>query len=531
MSELKLGELLEKYPFVSDFFESTGFCIDSSLSLTFSEFLDNISQEELEDKAIDKKEIKNRLDTFIEQMLQFLGDKRENIESLTIFPGHNKSGEKEKFQKLDIFSSQIVSIVGATGSGKSRLLADIEWAAQNDTPTGRTIYINGRKPDPKWRYSTNNKLVAQLSQNMNFVMDLTAREFITMHAESRMIEDIETTVEKILKEANKLAGENFAPETAVTALSGGQSRALMIADTAVLSSSPIVLIDEIENAGIDRKKALDLLVSQDKIVLMATHDPLLALMADRRIVIKNGGIDKIIETTAEEKEVLVQLNSIDEIMQEARKRLRAGMTLEGELKEAKADIVGFRKGETIFNQGDTPRYITMLVEGSVSIGNDSVNGKRSIMGMFSNPGELFGEVFLFLNHNEYVNYAYASSPSKILEIPKEYLTRPGANPSALQSRMLSNMITIFAERTFYLNNRLQVLSCSTLRQKIARFILQNMNERDRVTLKMSREEFADFLNAARPSLSRELMKMQDDGFIKVVRKDLIVKTLEGLNSI
>ena len=313
MSELKLGELLEKYPFVSDFFESTGFCIDSSLSLTFSEFLDNISQEELEDKAIDKKEIKNRLDTFIEQMLQFLGDKRENIESLTIFPGHNKSGEKEKFQKLDIFSSQIVSIVGATGSGKSRLLADIEWAAQNDTPTGRTIYINGRKPDPKWRYSTNNKLVAQLSQNMNFVMDLTAREFITMHAESRMIEDIEATVEKILKEANKLAGENFAP------------------DTAVLSSSPIVLIDEIENAGIDRKKALDLLVSQDKIVLMATHDPLLALMADRRIVIKNGGIDKIIETTAEEKEVLVQLNSIDEIMQEARKRLRAGMTLEGEL--------------------------------------------------------------------------------------------------------------------------------------------------------------------------------------------------------
>ena len=146
-----------------------------------------------------------------------------------------------------------------------------------------------------------------------------------------MVEDIETVVEKILHEANKLAGESFAPETAVTALSGGQSRALMIADTAVLSSSPIVLIDEIENAGIDRKKALDLLISQDKIVLMATHDPLLALMADKRIVIKNGGIDKIIETTAEEKEVLVQLNYIDGIMQESRKRLRAGMTLEGDI--------------------------------------------------------------------------------------------------------------------------------------------------------------------------------------------------------
>ena len=291
MSEMKLKELLEKYPFVVDFFESTGFDISENLDSTFVEILDGFSEEELEEKAIDKEEIKIQLDTFIKQMLQFLGDSKENIESLTIFPGHNKSGEKEKFDKFDIFSSQIVSIVGPTGSGKSRLLADIEWAAQNDTPTGRTIYINGRKPDPKWRYSTNNKLVAQLSQNMNFVMDLTAREFITMHAESRMVENIESIVEKILYEANKLAGENFSPETAVTALSGGQSRALMIADTAVLSSSPIVLIDEIENAG----------------------------------------IDKIIETTSEEKEVLVRLNYIDGIMQESRKRLRAGMTLEGDI--------------------------------------------------------------------------------------------------------------------------------------------------------------------------------------------------------
>ena len=201
------------------------------------------------------------------------------------------------------------------------------------------------------------------------------------------------------------------------------------------------------------------------------------------------------------------------------------------LKEAKADILGFRKGEMIFNQGDKPRYITMLVEGSVSVGNDSVNGKRSILGLFSNPGELFGEVFLFLNHDEYANYACASSPSRILEIPKEYLTRLGDKPSPLQNKMLSNLLTIFAERTYYLNNRLQVLSCSTLKQKIARFILQNMNDRDRVTLKMSREEFADFLNAARPSLSRELMKMQEDGYIKVVRKDLIVKNLEGLKSL
>ena len=222
----------------------------------------------------------------------------------------------------------MIAIVGPTGSGKSRLLADIEWTAQADTPTKRTILINGELPDKKWRFSSNNKLVAQLSQNMNFVMDLSVSEFLELHAKSRMVENIEQTIDKIISEANKLAGEKFRMDTQITALSGGQSRALMIADTAILSSSPIVLIDEIENAGIDRKKALELLISSDKIVLMATHDPMLALLADRRIVINNGGIAEIIETTEKEKQRLVELEEMDKVIQEMRRRLRYGELVE-----------------------------------------------------------------------------------------------------------------------------------------------------------------------------------------------------------
>ena len=162
---------------------------------------------------------------------------------------------------------------------------------------------------------------------MNFVMDLSVKEFLELHAKSRMVEDVEAVTEKIILEANKLAGEKFNLDTAITALSGGQSRALMIADTAILSSSPIVLIDEIENAGIDRKKALELLVSSDKIVLMATHDPTLALIANKRVIIKNGGIAKIIKTSPEEKEILKELDKMDEKIQKMRANLRNGEIL------------------------------------------------------------------------------------------------------------------------------------------------------------------------------------------------------------
>ena len=325
---MKIEELLAKYPFAEAFFSENAIEVTGHENKTFAEFLDKFTEEEVEDMALDKELLKRGLSEYIEQMKAFLGmEEEKGVEVLTILAGNDKSGNPEGFDRLDINKSEIISIVGPTGSGKSRLLADIEWTAQRDTPTKREILINGELPDKKWRFSSNNKLVAQLSQNMNFVMDLSVKEFLELHAKSRMIENIEEVTAKIIAEANNLAGEQFRLDTPVTALSGGQSRALMIADTAILSSSPIVLIDEIENAGIDRKKALDLLVSSDKIVLMATHDPTLALIANKRIIIKNGGIAKIIETSEEEKKILSKLEEMDNVIQKMRTDLRLGKIL------------------------------------------------------------------------------------------------------------------------------------------------------------------------------------------------------------
>jgi ABC-type lipoprotein export system ATPase subunit len=332
MTNISIKKLLEEYPFAAAYFEQNKLTIAGFEDQTFEEYLDHFSEEELEDQAIDKARLLSDLPVYLDQMRQFLGmENNRRVHSLTILPGHDKSGIMEGFKELTVETSQIISIVGPTGSGKSRLLADIEWTAQSDTPTGRSILINGQVPDMKWRYSSNNKLVAQLSQNMNFVMDLTVVDFLRMHAESRMVLDPQSVIDRIIAAANDLAGEKFELSTPVTSLSGGQSRALMIADTAILSSSPIVLIDEIENAGIDRKKALKLLVTSDKIVLMATHDPLLALMADKRIVIKNGGINHVIYTSEEEKQLLKKLEKMDSLIQTARQELRSGNTLSPDL--------------------------------------------------------------------------------------------------------------------------------------------------------------------------------------------------------
>ncbi len=324
LMRMPVTKIIQNYPFSVSFFNDNNLEIDEIGEYTLEEYFNSMDIDEIEDNAIDPEQVMYQLSEFINQMLEFLGKDDDPVKSVTIMPGHDKSGNKEQFSELVIKQGEIISIVGPTGSGKSRLLADIEWVAQNDTPTGRKVLINNDIPEKKWRFSTSDKLVAQLSQNMNFVMDLTVYEFIELHAESRLVSDRETIINRIIEKANELAGEKFNPDTPITSLSGGQSRALMIADTAILSKSPIILIDEIENAGIDRKEALKLLLSEDKIVLMATHDPILALLGNKRIVIRNGGINKIIETTENEREILETLEKMDKTLLAYRNKLRQG---------------------------------------------------------------------------------------------------------------------------------------------------------------------------------------------------------------
>ena len=321
-----IDELLKEYPFLEETFEEN--LIDmSDKTVSLGEALDKINEFDLEDRALTKEQISTLIENYVDQMSEILGLKENIIEKLTLLPGTDKSGNKENFEKLEILKGEILCIVGPTGSGKSRLLADIEWTAQGDTPTKRHILINDENVDTSHRLSSGNKMVAQLSQNMNFIMDLSVYEFLELHAASRMVEDKEEIINRIIENANNLAGEKFTLDTPVTSLSGGQSRALMISDTAILSSSPIVLIDEIENAGIDRKKALELLVGEEKIVLMATHDPLLALMGNKRIVINNGGIKNVIETSDDEKKIFLELEEMDKKIQDLRKDLRYGKKL------------------------------------------------------------------------------------------------------------------------------------------------------------------------------------------------------------
>ena len=325
MEKLTIAELFAAYPYVADFFDVNGLVVEDKHQ-TIPEYIDKLPYLFLEDMGLDHEGLLKHYRAFMAIMQGLDRTSGLVVDSLTIVGGTDKSGQREQAE-VTIKRGEMICIVGPTGSGKSRLLADIEWMAQNDTPTGRRIYVNDSVPPESWRFSIDHQLVAQLSQNMNFVMDVSAKEFVRLHAYSRMVRDPEKKIDTVIAYANELSGESFDPDTPLTSLSGGQSRALMVADTALLSSSPIVLIDEIENAGINRIKAMKLLVDQNKIVMIATHDPLLALTGNKRIVVKNGGINQVIETSEIERKHLERIIKLDEILIGYRELIRNGEIL------------------------------------------------------------------------------------------------------------------------------------------------------------------------------------------------------------
>ncbi len=250
------------------------------------------------------------------------------IESISIRAGHGKGGQPEAFDQFDLKMGQVVSIVGPTGSGKTTLINDIELFADGDTPSGRRILINGQRPPREFRYNPARNPIALITQHTTFLSDLPVRQFLLTHSRIRTgTGEAPQLVEEAIDFANQLTGEAIDLDNRMTELSGGQTRALLIADATVICSTPVVLLDEVENAGIHRTRAVQLLRQHRKIFIFVTHDPRIALLSDFRVVMQNGRITRVLSTSNEERSVSAHVNRLDDALSLLRERLRQGLRL------------------------------------------------------------------------------------------------------------------------------------------------------------------------------------------------------------
>jgi ABC-type lipoprotein export system ATPase subunit len=260
------------------------------------------------------------------------------LQTVSVIGGRGRTGGREPVERIDFRMGDVVSIVGPTGSGTTTLINDIELLADANTPTGRRILIDGQPADAARRDDPSQNPIALITQHTTFLSDLSVLDFLHTHARVRTNdpERVSTTVQRTLDMANELTGEPIRSASRMTELSGGQTRALLIADATIICATPIVLLDEVENAGIHRNRALELLRAHRKIFIFVTHDPHIALLSDYRLVMRDGGIAKVLHTDEGERRLSTLVGRLDGALSTLRERIRLGERLEAEALEGLA---------------------------------------------------------------------------------------------------------------------------------------------------------------------------------------------------
>lgn len=199
-----------------------------------------------------------------------------------------------------------------------------------------------------------------------------------------------------------------------------------------------------------------------------------------------------------------------------------GEQIQGLLDARENRIKKYKKGEFIFLEGDVPEKLFILITGKVNIAEDTLSGHRILVTDITAPGEMFGEVYLFMKQENYDVHAQAVEDSVIFEMSGEILT-------GKRTLLLQNLLGIFAEKAYSLNGKVRVLGGNSLREKIVRFMYENLRRRGMdymepgAEVKIGREDMAEYLNVARPSLSRELGRMQREGILRIQGRALSVK--------
>jgi len=185
----------------------------------------------------------------------------------------------------------------------------------------------------------------------------------------------------------------------------------------------------------------------------------------------------------------------------------------------------FKKGEWIAQQGDTVHALYILLKGSVKTEMISEAGTVLNIETIQAPNPL-ASAFLFADNNQFPVDVVALEDVEIIMISKETIMKQ----LATNNTFLQCFMTFNSNRVHFLSERLKLLSTKTIKGKLSQYILSRTNNMC-FTMEMNKNTLAEYFGVARPSLSRSISEMIDEGIISLKGKNgkvLDINKLKGL---
>lgn len=189
------------------------------------------------------------------------------------------------------------------------------------------------------------------------------------------------------------------------------------------------------------------------------------------------------------------------------------------------ETITYQDKEALFLEDDACDSIGIVLKGHVELQTIFPSGKV-ITHLELKPADVFGEGLLFSANNEYPISIHSKGYSEILYVSKEHLIHGLLHHPIL----LQNFLSLLSDKLFYMNSKVKILSLSTLRKKIAFFLLDQSRRRGTLTFEipLNRKRLSEHLAVERPSLSRELIRMKEAGLIDFEQSSFKILNAEAL---
>lgn len=188
----------------------------------------------------------------------------------------------------------------------------------------------------------------------------------------------------------------------------------------------------------------------------------------------------------------------------------------------------YEKDETIFHFMENAARLGIILEGRVEAQKPFPNGSQINVSV-RNAGEMIGPAAVFSRRQKYPCDVVALEPATIMMFRKEDILL------LLQkdSQVLKNFMAELATAAYMLQQRLELLSYSGIAQKAAFYLLMQHRQTGNASVQIpdSVSKWAMTMNVSRPSLHRELKKLEKQGFIHCSTHTIEILDAAGLQSV
>lgn len=194
-------------------------------------------------------------------------------------------------------------------------------------------------------------------------------------------------------------------------------------------------------------------------------------------------------------------------------------------------VFKYNKDELIALAGSDFQGVGFLLSGEAMIVKENAAGNRVIISIIKS-GELFGEMAAFSGQYKWPATVIAQEPCMVIFISPKAIVGQCEKSCSSHQLLIMNMLKIISQKALMLNRKLEYLSIRSIRGKISYYLLEQYKESGKAMflLPLQRNELADFLNVPRPSLSREMCKMRNEGIIDFHRSSIRINDLESLKA-